>query len=116
MFFFSVSGTVRQMWPVFGAGNQLIAALALTTVSVWLVQRARQHLFALIPAIFMILTTIAALFLLIRTNVASGNLVLAVTAVILLVLSVGVVVIGATRFSQAIIRTRNLTVAQSRTS
>ena len=116
MFFFSVSGTVRQMWPVFGAGNQLIAALALTTVSVWLVQRARQHLFALVPAVFMILTTIAALFLLIRTNVASGNLVLAVTAVILLVLSVGVVVIGATRFSQAIIRTRNLTVAQSRTS
>ena len=53
-FFFAISGTVRQMWPIFGAGNQLIGALALTTVSVWLVQRARQHLFALLPAIFMI--------------------------------------------------------------
>ena len=62
-FFFAISGTVRQMWPIFGAGNQLIGALALTTVSVWLVQRARQHLFVLLPAIFMILTTLAALFL-----------------------------------------------------
>ena len=40
MFAFSVSGTVRQMWPIFGAGNQLVGALALTTVSVWLAQRA----------------------------------------------------------------------------
>ena len=46
MFAFSVSGTVRQM-PIFGAGNQLIGALSLTTVSVWLAQRARRTLFAL---------------------------------------------------------------------
>ena len=33
---FALSGTIRQMWPVFGAGNQLLGALALVTVSVWL--------------------------------------------------------------------------------
>ena len=110
MFFFAVSATVRQMWPVFGAGNQLIGALALTTVSVWLVQRARQHLFALVPAIFMIATTVAALFLLIRQHLASGNLALAVAAMVLLCVSVGVVLIGATRFSQAILRPKELAV------
>jgi carbon starvation protein len=112
MFFFAVSGTVRQMWPIFGAGNQLIGALALTTVSVWLVQRARQHFFALLPAVFMICTTVAALFLLARQHLATGNNALGVAATVLLCLSVGVVVIGATRFSQAIARPRDVAPAQ----
>jgi carbon starvation protein len=111
MFFFAVSGTVRQMWPIFGAGNQLIGALALTTVSVWLVQRARQHLFALLPAIFMICTTLTALFLLMRHHFGTGNVALASAAVVLLFLSVGVVIIGATRFTQAIVRPTALAVA-----
>jgi carbon starvation protein len=102
MFFFSVSGTVRQMWPVFGAGNQLIGALALTTVSVWLAQRARRTLFALVPAIFMIVTTITALAILARVNLTAGNPVLGVTAVALLFLAVGVVVVGTARFAQAL--------------
>jgi carbon starvation protein len=116
MFFFAVSATVRQMWPVFGAGNQLIGALALTTVSVWLVQRARQHLFALVPAVFMIGTTVAALFFLIRQHLATGNLALAISAMVLLCVSVGVVLIGATRFSQAIQRSRTLTPASAGSS
>lgn len=102
MFLFAVSGTVRQMWPIFGAGNQLIGALALTTVTVWLVQRARQHLFTLIPAVFMVATTLAALFLQARLNLSGDNHVLGYTAVALLFLSAGVVVVGMTRFAQAL--------------
>jgi len=102
MFVFSISGTVRQMWPIFGAGNQLIGALALTTVSVWLAQRARQTTFAVIPAAFMIITTCAALFILARTNLTSGNIWLGSAATALLFLAVGAVVVGVTRFTQAI--------------
>lgn len=102
MFVFSVSGTVRQMWPIFGAGNQLIGALALTTVSVWLAQRARQTAFAVVPAAFMILTTCAALFILARTNLTSGNVWLGGAATALLFLAVGAVVVGVTRFTQAL--------------
>jgi carbon starvation protein len=104
MLLFALSSTVRQMWPVFGAGNQLIGALALTTVSVWLVQRGRQYRFALIPASFMIVTTLAALGVLIRNNLAlpGGNPILGVTATVLLVLSVGVVAVGTARFAQAL--------------
>jgi len=102
MFVFSISGTVRQMWPIFGAGNQLIGALALTTVSVWLAQRARQTTFAVIPAAFMIITTCAALFILARTNLTSGNVWLGSAATALLFLAVGAVVVGVTRFTQAI--------------
>ena len=101
MLAFSLSGTVRQMWPIFGAGNQLIGALALTTVSVWLAQRARQTTFAVVPAAFMILTTCAALFILARTNLTSGNVWLGSAATALLFLAVGAVVVGVTRFTQA---------------
>jgi carbon starvation protein len=102
MFLFAVSGTIRQMWPVFGAGNQLIGALALTTVTVWLVQRARSYLFAALPAVFMIVTTCGALLLLARTHLAGGNQVLGFTAVALLFLAVGVVVVGVSRFARAV--------------
>ena len=106
MFFFSVSGTIRQMWPIFGAGNQLMGALALITVSVWLAQRARKSLFAIVPAVFMVATTLAALVILVRTNLMeSGNVVLGAAASLLFVLAVGVVVVGVTRFTQAILST-----------
>jgi carbon starvation protein len=104
MLFFALSAAVRQMWPIFGAGNQLIAALALTTVSVWLAQRARRNLFALLPAVFMIVTTLAALTLLIRHHLSTGNVVLGVTALVLVVFAVALVAIGATRFTQAVMR------------
>ncbi len=102
MFAFSVSGTVRQMWPIFGAGNQLIGALSLTTVSVWLAQRARRTLFALLPAVFMIVTTVAALWVQIEQNLTGTNPVLGVTAIVLLLLAVGVVAVGVARFAEAV--------------
>jgi carbon starvation protein len=102
MFLFAISGTVRQMWPVFGAGNQLIGALALTTVSVWLAQRARQTTFAVVPAVFMVITTCAALYILARNNLSGGNVWLGAAATGLLFLAVGAVVIGVSRFTQAV--------------
>jgi carbon starvation protein len=100
---FALSGTIRQMWPVFGAGNQLLGALALVTVSVWLAQRARRHLFALAPATFMIVTTIAALGLLARNNLADGgNPALGVAATLLLALAVCVVAVGVSRLARAL--------------
>jgi carbon starvation protein len=105
MLFFALSSTVRQMWPVFGAGNQLIGALSLITVTVWLVQRARSHLFAVLPAVFMVATTFAALLILVRSNFGvGGNAVLGATAGALFFLAVGVVVVGVSRFAQALQR------------
>jgi carbon starvation protein len=103
MLFFAVSSTVRQMWPVFGAGNQLMGSLALITVTVWLVQRARTYAFAVLPAIFMVVTTLTALVILVRLNFgAGGNRILGFTAGTLFFLAVGVVVVGASRFAAAL--------------
>ena len=51
----------KAIWPVFGASNQLVAALALIVVSSYLVGIRRPTKFTVYPAIFMLLTTLAAL-------------------------------------------------------
>ncbi|MGD8534660.1 MAG: carbon starvation protein A [Candidatus Aminicenantes bacterium] len=51
----------KVIWPVFGASNQLVAALALIVVSSYLVGIKRPKKYTVYPAIFMLLTTLGAL-------------------------------------------------------
>lgn len=55
----------RAVWPVFGATNQLLGALALLTVGVWLKRTGRRAIFVLVPMTFMFAVTLLALVLLI---------------------------------------------------
>ncbi len=57
----ALSGQWRVLWPAFGASNQLVAALALLVVSCWLVDRGSARRVTLVPALVMLVTTIAAL-------------------------------------------------------
>jgi carbon starvation protein len=59
------------IWVAFGASNQLMAGLALLLVSLWLMSEGRKHAWALYPAIFMIVTTIAALGYVAFTNLVT---------------------------------------------
>ena len=54
-------GNWKAIWPVFGAANQLIASLVLIVATVYLISRKHKFLFTAIPAVIMLLTTIAAL-------------------------------------------------------
>jgi carbon starvation protein len=49
------------IWPLFGASNQLVAALALIVVSSYLVGIKRPKKYTVYPAIFMLVTTLGAL-------------------------------------------------------
>ena len=60
---FGLSGSYQKIWPVFGASNQLIAALALLVVTAWFFSQKLPRLYTLIPAVFMLITTLAALIL-----------------------------------------------------
>jgi carbon starvation protein len=51
----------KVIWPVFGASNQLVAALALIVVSSYLIGIKKPTIYTTIPAFFMLITTIAAL-------------------------------------------------------
>ncbi len=51
----------QKIWPIFGATNQLIAAVALFVISSYLIGIRKPAKYTLYPAVFMIVTTIGAL-------------------------------------------------------
>ncbi len=55
-----LSGTWVYLWQLFGASNQLMAALSLLLVTVWLKSEKRNPAYALWPMLFMYITTLAA--------------------------------------------------------
>jgi carbon starvation protein len=55
------AGSFRTFWTIFGTANQLLAALTLVGVSVWLWRTGRPVWYALLPAIFMLASTGTAL-------------------------------------------------------
>jgi len=69
-----LTGTWVYLWQMFGASNQLMAALSMLVVAVWLKSEKRNPSFALLPMIFMYVTTLAA------TAVTARNLYVTIAA------------------------------------
>ncbi|PJH75964.1 MAG: hypothetical protein CO064_03840 [Anaerolineae bacterium CG_4_9_14_0_8_um_filter_58_9] len=57
------TGFWARIWVLFGSANQLMAALALLLVSLWLMSNGKNYLWTFIPFIFMFATTVAALLI-----------------------------------------------------
>ncbi len=55
----------KAIWPVFGTSNQLLAALTLLVISVWLAKNKIKNWFTVIPMIAMFIITLWALAILI---------------------------------------------------
>jgi len=55
-----LTGTWVYLWQMFGASNQLMAALSLLVVTVWLKSEKRNPSYALYPMLFMYFTTLFA--------------------------------------------------------
>ncbi len=69
-----LTGTWVYLWQMFGASNQLMASLSLLVVAVWLKSENRNPSYALVPMIFMYVTTLAA------TAVTARNLYVTIAA------------------------------------
>ena len=82
------SGQTMSIWPVFGSANQLLAALALLAITVWVADLKENYLFALIPMIFMFSVTLTALVMLFYTNLSNGHYILSFISVLLFLLAV----------------------------
>ncbi len=78
------SGAWQKIWPLMGAANQLLAALALLALTVWLTVSGRPRGFTLLPALFMLAVTLTALGIIFHRNMRSGHLLLSVLALLLL--------------------------------
>ncbi len=57
------SGKYLLFWTLFGSSNQLLAALSLMAITVWLKQSKRPFLFTLIPMLFVMVITVWSLIL-----------------------------------------------------
>jgi len=82
------SGKTMSMWPLFGSANQLLAALALLALTVWVANMKKGYLFVLIPMIFMFAVTLTALGTLIYQNFLIDNYTLSIISILLFILAV----------------------------
>lgn len=83
------SGQSMTIWPVFGSANQLLAALALLAITVWVAQLKKNYLFTLIPMLFMFAVTLTALGMLFYRNLfIHENYALALISILLFLLAV----------------------------
>ncbi len=90
----------RAIWPVFGATNQLLGALALLTVSVWLRRTGRRSFFTVIPMVFMFAVTLLAL---VQLVIREQFNVIGVIAAMLLVLAIILIVESVRAFTGGLV-------------
>jgi len=81
------TGEFTTLWPIFGSANQLLAAVALLTVAVWLIKNKVNSNFVLIPMFFMFAVALSSLFLFAIKNFNDGIYILAILAGILFILA-----------------------------
>jgi carbon starvation protein len=56
-------GSWRLFWVLFGTSNQLLAALTLLAITVWLYRSGRRYWYTLLPMVFVLVVTLTALVL-----------------------------------------------------
>ncbi|MDH7603942.1 MAG: carbon starvation protein A [Melioribacter sp.] len=84
----TLSGQSMSIWPVFGSANQLLAAIALLAVTVWVANLNLDMKFTLIPMLFMFSVTLTSLLMLFYTNILLKNYVLSFASLLLFILAV----------------------------
>lgn len=73
LIFFSGPGSYLDFWTLFGASNQLLAALTLLSITVWLHQARKRIAFTLLPMLFVLVITLWALGSMVYGNFSSAN-------------------------------------------
>ncbi len=83
--------TWKAIWPIFGAANQLVGALVLLALAVWVARGLKKpNNWLMYPMWFMLVTTVAALGLMIKASVIDAtnpNWILGGMSIVLLVLA-----------------------------
>ncbi|WP_027717015.1 carbon starvation CstA family protein [Desulfovirgula thermocuniculi] len=99
MFYLGYTNAYTVIWPIFGSANQLLSGLALIAVSTWLAYRGKPSWFTVLPAAFMMCTTLMALYkLLVTRYLPTHNYPLVVTDIALMVLALAVIVLAVKRY------------------
>jgi carbon starvation protein len=70
---FAGEGMWQKFWTLFGASNQLLAALTLLSITVWLHQARKRIAFTLLPMLFVLTITLWALGKLTLSNLQASH-------------------------------------------
>ena len=84
-----------KIWPLFGAANQLLAALGLLAVCAWLGSVGRNNKMFYFPMVFMLIVTICSLLQTIKAKLTAGGMwgyIQSAIAIVLVVLAVDLAV------------------------
>lgn len=71
--FIAPKGSWSDFWTLFGASNQLLAALTLLSITAWLYEARQRIAFTLIPMLFVLIITIWALGSLVYGNFSAAK-------------------------------------------
>ena len=96
------------LWGLFGSTNQVLGALTLLTISIYLRQRGRNYWYTAVPMAFMMVMTVTAMLLDLKKYTSGGQVLLTFVALSIFLLSLWLVV-------EAILRFRKDTVTLSST-
>ena len=80
------------LWPLFGAVNQLLAAITLLVVTVYLFRKKTKFVFTLLPMLFMIVMTFWAMILNINNFIHKNNWLLFIIGIIILLLELWLII------------------------
>ena len=117
------TGFWSRIWILFGGANQLFASLALILITIWLVQSGKSYQWAMWPAIFMYVSTVAGLIVTAYVSLEAaftpnlkaafifGNLVAAAIGITLVILALFL----AADALQAFTKARTVRPAEART-
>lgn len=83
-------GSYLTIWPIFGAANQLLAALSLLAIGVWLKGEKKSNLMVIIPMLFMFCVTLVALAQIIMSSI-SVNIITAALGTVLFILAIALI-------------------------
>ena len=93
-----VSGSMKQtawiLWPIFGASNQMLAALTLMILTLYFWQRGKPILFLFFPMLFIMVITFTSLLFKAQAFYAQGNILLLVINLIMIILIIWMVTEG----------------------
>lgn len=95
-----------MLWPLFGALNQLVAALALGVVVLYLIMKKRNFLLALIPMIFVLVMTVWAMIDNLISFIDDRNYTLIIISLLILILTVWLLISGLKVLSSQKLKTR----------
>lgn len=95
----ALSGSAASIWPIFGASNQLMAALTFLAITLYLLMKESKWYIAFFPMVFMMLMSLWGIVQIVQQQWGQ-NLVLVSSGLFLLVMALLMVAVGVSIMAQ----------------